>query len=254
MWIDERRRRRAGGWEGEAPAEPPREGEAPAEPRHEREDMPQRKRPASGVFLSRYQTTIVYVTVCTRHRRRWLATPEVHELLCSVWREATAWLVGRYVIMPDHIHLFAALGDIATGKVAVGGAPEGTDDRRDDGRGSAGASPSHGGSGGPSPSEGGSAGASPSRGGAAGAAPGGVVCPEIELDAWVTYWKSRFSRAYGRGPGLWQPRQWDTRLRRGESYLSKWDYVRHNPVRHALVARAEDWPFQGEIFALAWRG
>ena len=25
-----------------------------------------------------------------------------------MWNDASAWLVGRYIIMPDHIHLFAA--------------------------------------------------------------------------------------------------------------------------------------------------
>jgi putative transposase len=28
--------------------------------------------------------------------------------LRKVWQAADAWLVGRYVIMPDHIHYFAA--------------------------------------------------------------------------------------------------------------------------------------------------
>ena len=194
----------------------PREGEAPAEPRTGGGHLPQRKRPASGVLLNRHGATIVYVTVCTRRRRRWLATPEVHHLLRSMWRQATAWLVGRYVIMPDHIHLFAALGDVSI--------------CRDWGRRPL--------------AEDGSAGAAPSRGGV----------PQVDLDGWVTYWKSQFTRAYGRGTSLWQPRQWDTRLRRGESYASKWDYVRHNPVRHGLVANPEQWPFQGEVFGLEWRG
>ena len=230
------------------------EGEAPAEPCRHRRHHPQRKRPASGVFLSRGKTTIVHVSVCTRRRRRWLATPEVHDLLTHVWREATAWLVGRYVIMPDHIHLFAAPGSIDMG-VATGG--EKRSGRRCDDLGSAGASPSQNGSAGASPSQnshGGSAGASPSHGGSAGASPSRGPGPEVDLDGWVMYWKSRFTQAYGRGPRLWQPRQWDTRLRRGENYDSKWQYVRENPVRHGLVAQPEDWPFQGEIFLLEWRG
>jgi putative transposase len=52
----------------------------------------------------------VFDTVCTKNRKPWLATPLIHEMLQIVWTEATAWLVGRYVIMPDHIHLFAAPG------------------------------------------------------------------------------------------------------------------------------------------------
>src|SRR5207244_1582695 len=51
---------------------------------------------------------IVYLTVCTKERKPILANPETHELLRAAWREARLWLVGRYVVMPDHIHLFCA--------------------------------------------------------------------------------------------------------------------------------------------------
>jgi putative transposase len=50
----------------------------------------------------------VFLTVCTKDRNPWLANPVVHELLRAVWTDARAWLVGRYVLMPDHIHLFCA--------------------------------------------------------------------------------------------------------------------------------------------------
>ena len=49
----------------------------------------------------------MYDTVCTSGRIPWLANELVHQLLCQVWNEATAWLLGHYVIMPDHVHLFA---------------------------------------------------------------------------------------------------------------------------------------------------
>jgi REP element-mobilizing transposase RayT len=58
------------------------------------------------------QPVIVFLTVCTVDRRRWLACDEVHDALISVWSEAGAWLVGRYALMPDHIHLFAAPGEL----------------------------------------------------------------------------------------------------------------------------------------------
>ena len=67
-----------------------------------------RKRLAHGVFEIDFQPTIVFVTVCTRNRDRWLATSNVHSRLRENWRKSTAWHVGRYVIMPDHVHLFAA--------------------------------------------------------------------------------------------------------------------------------------------------
>ena len=74
--------------------------------------LPCRRQPATGVNLDLHRKTIVFVTVCTKDRRRWLATENAHELLRTVWREANAWLVGRYVLMPDHLHLFAAPFDL----------------------------------------------------------------------------------------------------------------------------------------------
>jgi putative transposase len=50
----------------------------------------------------------VFVTACTKNRRPWLACEEAHRLLVQVWRRADTWLVGNYVLMPDHLHLFAA--------------------------------------------------------------------------------------------------------------------------------------------------
>jgi putative transposase len=72
--------------------------------------MTSRKKPAHGVRIDPLYTTIVFVTVNTKDRTPWLATSENHEVLCKTWSEATAWLVGRYVLMPDHVHLFAAPG------------------------------------------------------------------------------------------------------------------------------------------------
>ena len=36
-------------------------------------------------------------------------------------------------------------------------------------------------------------------------------------------------------------------------YDEKWSYVRMNPVRRGLAYASEEWPFQGEVFPLAWR-
>jgi putative transposase len=149
--------------------------------------VPQRQHPAHGVFPSASAATIVFLTVCTKDRRPWLATPERHALLRAVWSEASAWLVGRYVLTPDHLHLFAGLG------------PQ-----------------------------------------------------ELPLDNWVRYWKSRFSKRQGNHGQRWQTDHWDTRLRTEDSYEEKWEYVRNNPVRHCLVSRAEDWPYQGKIHSLRW--
>jgi putative transposase len=51
---------------------------------------------------------ILFVTVNSAHRKPILASPDVVRIVLDVWREATLWRVGRYVFMPDHIHLFAA--------------------------------------------------------------------------------------------------------------------------------------------------
>jgi putative transposase len=83
---------------------PPREGEAPAEPG----SLPSRKHPAHGVDFDSDKPTIVFVTVCTKDRQPWLASPGVHNLLREVWIRADAWHVGQYVIMPNHVHLFAS--------------------------------------------------------------------------------------------------------------------------------------------------
>jgi putative transposase len=95
--------------------------------------------------------------------------------------------MGRYMILPDHIHFFAA------------------------------ATESH-----------------------------------ITYDAWVQYWKSQFSKRHHSPEHRWQTDHWDTRVRNENSYESKWEYVRWNPVRHGLVDRPEDWPYQGEIHELRW--
>jgi hypothetical protein len=50
----------------------------------------------------------------------------------------------------------------------------------------------------------------------------------------------------------WQTDHWDTRLRSGESYDAKWEYVRNNPVRAGLVKTADEWPYQGELNVLPW--
>lgn len=149
--------------------------------------LPVRKHPARGVFISTGNPTIVFLTVCTKDRHPWLAQRHVHDALVQVWHQATAWLVGRYVLMPDHLHLFCAPGDMA-----------------------------------------------------------------VPLNTWVAYWKRQFSRLHLPGTGAWQRDCWDTRLRRGESYAEKWEYVRQNPVRAGLCQKAEDWSYQGELNVLQW--
>jgi len=72
-----------------------------------RNDM-RRRHPAKGVFIFRGQPTIVFLTVCTQNRTPCLANTRVHDALVASWDDADAWLVGCYLIMPDHIHLFCS--------------------------------------------------------------------------------------------------------------------------------------------------
>ena len=132
---------------------------------------------------------IVFLTMCVKGKRPLLARDSVHALLLRAWHIADRWLVGRYVIMPDHVHLFCAPAD-----------------------------------------------------------------REWRLGDWINYWRNHVTRAWPNqhDKPIWQRDYWDTQLRRGENYSSKWDYARNNPVRANLVARAEDWPCSGEMNTLWW--
>jgi REP element-mobilizing transposase RayT len=140
------------------------------------------------------QYPIFYITACSHGRRPILDRRDVHETFIQFSLRAAAhgvW-VGRYVIMPDHIHLFASFG------------PE-----------------------------------------------------SISVSAWMKSLKNATSKtlknATFQAPH-WQRGFFDHVLRSEESYEEKWLYVRENPVRAGLVAKAEDWPYAGEIGELRyWR-
>ena len=75
--------------------------------------IPGRKSPAKGVKIFLSGPNIVLLTVNAKDRIPWLAQPLVHGSLKEIWRSADAWLVGAYVLMPDHLHLFCAPRDLA---------------------------------------------------------------------------------------------------------------------------------------------
>ena len=100
-------------------------------------------------------------------------------------------MIGRYVVMPDHVHFFAAPATEAS----------------------------------------------------------------KDLSSFIGKWKQRTQRRIRRSTMAsfaWQPEFFDHLMRSSESYVEKWEYVRHNPVRAGLVANPEDWPYQAEIDRLAW--
>jgi len=81
------------------------------------DSFPRRKhlRRLDDITVSR--PLVFFLTACVAGRRPVLYEPRVADILVQAWRHATAlhgWLIGRYVIMPDHVHFFASpVGDAA---------------------------------------------------------------------------------------------------------------------------------------------
>jgi putative transposase len=66
-----------------------------------------RKTPAGGAHIFLGKPNIFFVTANAKDRVPWMNQREVQESLAGIWRhKATAWLVGYYLIMPDHVHFF----------------------------------------------------------------------------------------------------------------------------------------------------
>jgi putative transposase len=153
--------------------------------------------PRLELIFARYDPPLFFVTFNVHRRRRILASRTVHTGFQDYARRAAEFqiCVGRYVIMPDHVHLLVCFG-------------------RD--------------------------------------------CPR-SLGEWIKGLKKCLgsalrssgikatSRAGQQLRSFWQPGFHDHLLRSDESYDEKWNYVRENPVRAGLVARADDWPYAGEI-------
>ena len=53
---------------------------------------------------------IIFITVCAKDRKSIFASDAAHRLFVDAWVKAADWRVGRYVIMPEHIHFFCAPG------------------------------------------------------------------------------------------------------------------------------------------------
>ena len=79
------------------------------------DQCPQRSRPAHQPPVDyRDRPVILMVTVCTKDRRPLLASGAAHERILSAWRQADRWAVGRYIILPDHLHFFCSPLDVET--------------------------------------------------------------------------------------------------------------------------------------------
>jgi len=149
-----------------------------------------RKRPVHLPAIDKGNPAIIqFVTLCTAGRLPYLNHAAAHPWLHEVFGRQTRFHIGRYVIMPNHLHLFCSPATI----------------------------------------------------------------PPESLAKWMSFMKSEIARGWPvRVPKLWQRDHWDTQLRSGEHYSSRWAYVRDNPVRAGLVDNADDWPYQGEVHQLWW--
>ncbi len=72
--------------------------------------LPCRRHPSRSSLMAfrDNRSTVLFVTVVAEKRTPMLASEEVHGILVSSWRAADSWIVGRYIVMPDHLHFFCA--------------------------------------------------------------------------------------------------------------------------------------------------
>ena len=70
------------------------------------------KPPRLHLIFQRFNAPVYFVTFNTHIRASLLATPEIHAAFIKYCRRAADFRigVGRYVLMPDHIHLFLCFG------------------------------------------------------------------------------------------------------------------------------------------------
>jgi len=177
-------------------------------------DSCERKHPAHLPNLARTNTSVMlFVTVCASDRAvNTFANEPMHRILRVAWEAAGSYVVGAYVLMPDHIHLFCAPAAPEVENVArwvrywkslvtrsVRGRPV------------------------------------------------GMACVRMPENG-----DERTLVPPGPRPGVFQRDCWDTQLRRGESYHDKWEYVRNNPVRRGFVDDADMWPYWGVLRELVW--
>ncbi len=68
--------------------------------------------PRLDLVFQRFDAPVYFVTFNTHKRAQLLANPGMHAAFADYCEKASAFHigVGRYVIMPDHIHLFVSFG------------------------------------------------------------------------------------------------------------------------------------------------
>ena len=72
-----------------------------------------RRPPRLNEIFQRFDPPVYFVTCCTHRRRKILAYKRTHSAFIEFARRASDFniTVGRYVIMPDHVHLFVCGDD-----------------------------------------------------------------------------------------------------------------------------------------------
>src|ERR1039457_1077337 len=74
---------------------------------------------------------------------------------------------------------------------------------------------------------------------------------KFTIERWIGFWKDRLAKTCP-DAGAFQRGGFHHRLRDEENYHEKWLYVQENPVRAGLVAKPEDWPYQGRVHEIHW--
>ena len=240
-------------------------------PRAALPQLPQRRHPSRNSVMTHLdnRAIMLYVTVVTGKRNAMLADKAVQDCIVAAWKAAADWLVGRYVIMPDHIHFFCAPATypppdfhrwMKQWKAQVSRSfPIGLRAGRAHGRvalvatGTP-ADTSHGrvalvATGIPADTAHGRVALVATGNGADAAATSAALPPTDDAAATSA---ALPNVPLSRPPPLFQRDCWDRQLRTGESYAQKWEYVRNNPVRKGLVAHADEWPYQGQVNVLEW--
>ena len=183
--------------------------------------------PRLSVIFQRFDAPLYFVTFNTLLKRPLLAHDSVHTAFRNYAERGLEFNVatGRYVLMPDHVHVFVRIGHDMTLRRWESGLKQCL--------GKTLAQLGH------KPTT------VPLRGvGAALCAEGRAGDSTLQTNPAAG---STLQPLQSKLKSFWQPGFFDHLLRRDESYAQKWDYVWHNPVRAKLVAQPEDWPYQGEI-------
>ena len=161
---------------------------------------------------------LYFVTASTENRRPILANVKIHEAFRKFGEsgQMRGVFVGKYVLMPDHLHLFVAFGGEYKSAIAERWRSQAAD---------------------------------------VACKPAAPACDQqlSPLSGWMKSLKNSLSKALREtnvNAPHWQKGFFDHVMRSAESYSEKWLYVAENPVRKHLAVQPEDWPYQGEIYPL----